>query len=812
MNLAPTAPPVESGIQDKTRHQSALAILAAADVHEPEVALRLILRVSADALGVDRVGYWTVRRKPLGLGCASLYVATADRYIAGSELRACEAQAYFAALGNDSLITVNDVMSDPRARELAGGYLRPCGIGAFMHVSVPAIREMQGVLSFEHVGGRREWTIDEQLFARFAGMRIALMLAQGQHREAEQMFRESDQRFHVTCDQAAFGVASISLEGEVQWANRHLNSVLGIERPELLGCSIEEFLSPDDYRRYTELIQRVREGLVSKATTDLRLRSRDGVQLWVNVVVTVRRNAADEPESFILVVHDLADRKRAEARVEEHANLLDLTRDAVVVRDLCDTVQFWNRGAELLYGIPALAAVGAPVVDLVATSSEGFARAKEAVLEQDSWNGELFQQTRDGRNVVVDARWTLVRDELGRPKSILTISTDITERKSLQQQFLRAQRLESIGTLASGLAHDLNNILSPILMSAPLLTDVEDARLRGNLVQTIESAARRGSDIVRKVLTFARGVEGERMPVPVSYVIQEMAKIAGETFPKSITVTRSYAPDLWPVVGDSTQLHQVLMNLCVNARDAMPEGGTLSMTAENRVIDESYAATTPQATAGPHVLIEVRDTGTGMSPPVLEKAFDPFFTTKQSEYGTGLGLSTVIGIVRSHGGFVRVESEVGRGTCFQIFLPAIAQQQVTSPPLPVPDSPRGHGQLVLLVDDEAGVRTVAAAVLERHGYRVVCAEDGAAALTEYTRANGAVDVVLTDVVMPEMDGVNLARTLKKMNPAVRIIAASGHLSDARYAELKALGIPVLLKKPFTAAKLLETLHDVVNAA
>ena len=335
---------------------------------------------------------------------------------------------------------------------------------------------------------------------------------------------------------------------------------------------------------------------------------------------------------------------------------------------------------------------------------------------------------------MVRSRWTLVRDELAEAKSILIINTDITEQKKIEEQFLRAQRLESIGILASGVAHDLNNILVPILMTAPLLRTDMEAEDREKLLSIVQTSAERGASIVKQVLTFARGADGDRLILQPIYLVQEIAKIAEETFPRSVSVNTSYPEHLWTIVANPTQVHQILLNLCINARDAMLTGGTLTLALENFEVDEHYASMALDAKTGPYVLFKISDTGTGIPHETIDKIFDPFFTTKEPGQGTGLGLSTAIGIVKSHDGFMEVESEVGRGTSFKVFLPAnMSDLAVTEIPEVAPLSP-ANGELLLIVDDENAILEIAKRILEDHGYRVLTAIDAAEALSHFCAA------------------------------------------------------------------------------
>ena len=428
----------------------------------------------------------------------------------------------------------------------------------------------------------------------------------------------------------------------------------------------------------------------------------------------------------------------------------------------------------------------------------------------------MSQTAKDGKPLIVNSRWTLVRDDAGREKGVLVMSTDLTETKKLETQFLRAQRLESIGTLASGIAHDLNNILSPILMSVSLLRRTVTAPEGEKILGIIESSAERGAGIVKQVLTFARGVEGERGLLQPKHLVSEMSKILAQTFPKNIDIRAQFSPDLWVVTGDATQLHQVLLNLSVNARDAMgAAGGSLILSAENVDVDQHFARMNPGAQLGEHVVLGVADTGVGMSPETMDKIFDPFFTTKEVGKGTGLGLATVIGIVKSHGGFLTVQSEIGVGTSFRIFLPAIAKG---AGEIKETKEPRegaaadGTGELILVVDDEAPIREALVQTLQDHGYRAYTAEDGTDALALYSHCRGEFKLVLTDLAMAQMDGIALVHALRKMDPGVRVIVSSGHLLPEQAVTLEKLGVKHFLDKPYTAAKLLRTLRSALEEA
>jgi two-component system cell cycle sensor histidine kinase/response regulator CckA len=516
----------------------------------------------------------------------------------------------------------------------------------------------------------------------------------------------------------------------------------------------------------------------------------------------------------------LARNERASHTLREQASLLDKAQDAILVTDLNRRLTYWNKSAERLYGWKADEVLGKVVTDLFYPTGDAreVQQAYEDVMARGEWTGELQPHTKSGRRVVIESRWTLVRDAAGEGRSILSINTDVTDRRQLEQQFYRAQRLESIGTLAGGIAHDLNNVLSPIIMGVsllrPRLTD-EDSR---EIMEMVSASAQRGAEMVSQVLSFARGQEGKRVEIRPGDLIADVVRIARDTLPKNIEIVTEIDPALPPIFGDPTQCHQVLLNLCVNARDAMPNGGTLKLSAEattsapatDAVPADLSTSLRASLAQGAYVVIHVEDSGAGMPPHVLDKIFDPFFTTKEPGKGTGLGLSTSLTIVRNHGGHIRVSSEPNAGSRFDVYLP-VAPAPTTAPVAGASQhAPRGHGQFVLVVDDEESVRRVVRSTLEKAGYQVLQAANGKEALTIYSEKGRHIAAVVIDMTMPVLGGVPTIRELVKLNPDVRIIAASGiHDNEAT---AKAIGSQVtqFLAKPFTSEKLLNAVSEAVS--
>jgi len=556
----------------------------------------------------------------------------------------------------------------------------------------------------------------------------------------------------------------------------------------------------------TEGVREIRHRLLMEAG-----RTKYVIQRW-----KVYHERSGNPAKVIGTTRDITERSEAERKFRQTAHLLravaDGTSDAVFVKDRKGRYLFLNQAAarfmggsvDELTGKNDTSIFGEEDVRVIRQSDEEVMQSGESLTREEVLN------TAEG-TITFSATKAPHRDAQGNVIGVVGISRDITEQKELESQFLRVQRLESIGTLAGGIAHDLNNVLSPIMMSIGLLRATEQDPERLDILSTIEESARHGADMVKQVLSFARGVEGRHLHVEVGNLLREIEKFANETFLKNIRVRCHYPDDLWIVGGDPTQLHQVVLNLGSGLRDAMPGGGTLDIAAENVELDDHYAAMNIEATPGPHVLIRVDDTGTGMPPEIIDRIFEPFYTTKGPGDGTGLGLSTTLAIVKSHGGFLRIESEVGRGTRFNVYLPAKPDTSAEDEPPSEQDLiERGEGELILVVDDESSIREITKHTLEEYGYAVMLARDGAEATAIYAESRDRIDAVIMDMMMPNMDGPSAVRAILRIDPEARIIAASGLTVGEIEKRMLEAGVKDFIPKPYTAHTLLRILHHVLE--
>ncbi|AFZ35266.1 multi-sensor hybrid histidine kinase [Stanieria cyanosphaera PCC 7437] len=634
--------------------------------------------------------------------------------------------------------------------------------------------------------------------------------AQAEKEQAFQALQQSEARFRRLVESNIIGIICSHLNGKITEANDAFLKIVGYDRNALqMGSLSWHEMTPSEYQHLDQaaIAQLLKSGVCNPFEKEFICQNGTRVPVMLGSALLEGSQTA---VSFVL---DLTEHKQAQQKIFEQAALLDITTDAILVRDLDNKIRFWNQGAERLYGWKASEAIGKNANELLYREQAIINQLPDiqaSLTENGSWQDELHQVTKSNQEIIVSSRWTLVRDDEGQPKSLLVVNTDITEKKQLEMQFFRAQRLESLGTLASGIAHDFNNILTPMLAVSQLLPlklpDLDEQSK--NLLKILETSARRGAALVKQILSFAREEEGRKHRVQVRHLLSEVAQIAQQTFPKSIEVIKDVpSQNLWTVWADATQLHQVLMNLCINARDAMPNGGTLTIAAENIFLDEHYAKIDLDAQVGSYIVISIVDTGTGIRPEILERIFEPFFTTKELGQGTGLGLSTVLGIIKSHGGFLKVYSELGEGTQFKVYLPASEDPQIKQ--TENFNLPKGHGELILVVDDELAIREITKTLLKKYNYNVITAKDGIEAIAFYAQHQDQIAVVLMDMMMPAMDGSSTIRALRKINPQLKIIATSGLASNEKLTENADVRITTFLPKPYTAKDLLESLEKLI---
>lgn len=621
-------------------------------------------------------------------------------------------------------------------------------------------------------------------------------------REAEAALKRSERRHRSLINAMAEIVWSADATGMKVASQPPWHEFTGAEESGLQNNGWLETLHPEDregvLKRWTEAINDRKPYHV-----EFRVKRADGAYRYMATRGVPQIGPEDTIEEWVGVCFDVTDSKEYESQLREKAEVIRQAQEGIVITNLEGKIVFWNNGAEKILGWRTQEVMGRSALDFFDGAIAKALNAVRSKVNQDGvWRGELTLTTREGQPVIVDSHLSLVQDERGLPKGRLNIFSDITDKKELEQQFLRAQRMENLGLLASGISHDLNNILTPILMAAPLLQSRLSNQDDIKLIDTLEQSAQRGAEMVQQILAFARGTGGDTKLIQVRHLIRDIIRIAESTFPKSIAIHHRVSAHLPSVRANPTQIHQLLLNLCVNARDAMPNGGTLTLKATSRVVTQPMKTSLGTIPARAYIVLEVTDTGTGIPPAVLGKMWDPFFTTKGGK-GTGLGLSTVRGIIEDHQGFIDVESSTEKGTTFIIYLPANEQTAPDQGDTEEPKEIQGQNEMILIVDDEVSLRDMICTTLEANGFNPIPATSAADVFEKVTRFRGSLRLVITDVSMPEVSGKQIAHIVRELIPSIKILVMSGHGDAERFGD-------GFIPKPFKPAKLVESIQSLLG--
>lgn len=630
-----------------------------------------------------------------------------------------------------------------------------------------------------------------------------------ERKRKEELLRQSEQRFRALFQHSPVAYQSLNEKACYIDVNERICQLLGYSRDDLIGARFVDFLVQSQHAAFGysfEQFCRTGRGVV-----ELSMQRRDGSVIEVVVEGQVQRDDQGRFLRMHCILSDITERRQAEQGLRLQSAALQAAANAIVITDSNGVVEWCNPAFTDFSGYLPQEAKGKLLGDLVWSGHQSrsfYKQMWETVISGRPWHGELVNRRKDGSTYHEQMSITPLLDEGKRITHFIAIKQDISNQKRLEAMLLRTQRLESIGRLASGIAHDLNNILTPMLMAPLMLRAVIDDPMALEVVDSIESSARRGAAIIKQLLTFSRGMPGNRIPVRLRSIVREMTKLITQTFPKNISLHTELERDTWPILGDPVQIHQVLLNLCVNARDAMPQGGVLTLSVEQVVVADSIARL-HGVSAGNFAVMFVQDTGIGIATDDLDRIYDPFFTTKPIGEGTGLGLSTALGIVKSHQGFIQVESQLGKGTSFRIHFPAF--ESAASPIVTISSEvhPLGRGELILVVDDEELTRQMVQQVLEQHGYHVLLARNGTEALALIC-AHGELRLVLSDAMMPGMDGPQLLQRAKQQGVQAEFLIMTGLQSHPELQDvMRRYGVSVL-DKPFSAATLLKSVQRVLH--
>jgi PAS domain S-box-containing protein len=709
------------------------------------------------------------------------------------------------------------VISDSEMPQFSGAraleLMRQSGLDVPFIIVSGTIGEERAVAAMQH--GAADYLLKDRMARLGPAVDQALALGRLRHAraQAEGALREANTRLHhlvARCPTVLFSLHLSDSEGRLSYVSPNLHELAGYTPAESLGAQWwrEHIHGGDRQTAWAGLLEAAEHG---SSRVEYRLRCKDGRWIWVDD----RKQAVPGTDGGAAEIvggwTDVTARKEAEARLH-----LSEETSRRVVENLHGV--FWMADAAtgaMLYVSPGHEEIwGCTAERLYASPSSWLEPVHEADRErmrtaaQAKLRGGEFKETYrilrpDGSVRWIEEKAFPIQDGTGPARRVVGIAEDVTARKNLEAEYLRAQRLEAIGTLSSGIAHDMNNILAPMLMMTALLRDKLADPRDGAMLNLAEQSVHRGADIIKQLLAFSRATDGDWKPVHVGPLIQETARMMRESFPAAIRISEQVAGGLWPVLGDAVQLRQVLMNLCMNSREAMPEGGELLLAACNAELAAAAIPAGAEAKPGRFLRLTVADSGRGIPGEFVDRIFEPFFTTKEFGRGAGLGLSTVLGLVRGHGGFVTVESEPGRGSRFHAHLPAAAD----APVRPIaPPAPAVRPGLILLADDETIVREGTRRLLENHAYRVQPAINGREALDFFLQHRDEVQLLLTDSMMPMMGGLALVRAVRALKPGLKIIAMAGPNDADRVPELAALGVTEILRKPFRPAELLAALE------
>ena len=694
--------------------------------------------------------------------------------------------------------------------------LRALTTAQLLHAKVPfiffsgTIGEEVAVESLRN--GAVDYILKQRPHRLIAAVRRAIRNALERERleRTQKSLKQTEERLRIVARATNDVIWEWDLQNDRLWFSENFQTAFGREMPPGGLSSKEwfEFIHPDDRQTVLSSLSALLAGGGRVWWSEHRVRHENGSYVFIYDRASINYETSGKPARMVGIKIDVTERKQAEEKIREQADLLDKTSDAIVVCSLDRKITGWNKSAERIYGWTSREVIGRHIHELFFPQGvPPEMREKAGALEQTGeWMAELQEATKSGTPVTVQSRCTLIRDAAGEPKSLLIVNTDITKHKQLEDQLLRAQRMESLAMLVSGIAHDLNNMLVPVLLGVEILAMENLSPDARSMVQTMDTSTRRSAEMIRQMLLFARGGQAVKTVIQVNQLVREIGRLVKDTFPKNIACTIGAEQKVHPISGIATQIHQVLMNLCVNARDAMPEGGSLALTVGNVHLAAEEAALMAKGRIGDFVCITVQDTGAGIPPEKLEKIFLPFFTTKAPGKGTGLGLSTCQNIVKNHNGFMTVYSELNEGTEFKVYLPIATTETDAETP---PQLPTGKGERILIIDDEESILALARTTLENYGYRVSTAASGIEALARFREDPAAIRLVMVDQTMPFMDGPAIAAALRRIRSDIKVIITG----DADAPEAGPEGIPKtdgFVLKPFTTEKLLTIIHEALS--
>jgi two-component system cell cycle sensor histidine kinase/response regulator CckA len=643
--------------------------------------------------------------------------------------------------------------------------------------------------------------------------RVASFLDLSEIRRMEEALSKSEERLRRITDNMMDLVIQIDVRGVIQYLTPSATRILGYGIDYGLGKSSLTFIHPDDRKNAENaFLDMIESGL--DRVIEVRVQHHDGHYIWMELLGNVLDAGDGERSGAVVVCRNITDRKHMEEELrkseEKYRTILETIEDGYFETDLAGNLVFFNPATCRALGYSADELIGLNYKKFMDAQTAGKVKqiydyVNKTGNAMKSFDYELIRK--DGTKLYVETSVSLMNDAKGNLIGFRGVGRDITENKKLETLFLQAQKMEAIGTLAGGIAHDFNNLLMGIQGHASLiLFDLKPDHPYYTKLKHIENIVRSGAELTRQLLGFARRGKYEVQATNLNVILENTSSMFGRT-KREITIHRKFQEDLWITEVDRGQIEQVLLNIYVNAWQSMPGGGEIFLETRNVVVDESYDkqyAVKP----GKYVKMSIIDTGVGMDEKTRERIFEPFFTTKEMGRGTGLGLASVYGIIKGHGGFINVYSEKGLGTTFGIYLP-ISEKEVPAEKPPVREILKGN-ETILLVDDEDMIINVSREILEALGYNVIVAKNGEAAVEIYREKKDKIDLVILDMIMPGMGGAEVFDILRTINPRIKVILSSGYSVDGRPAKMLERGCSGFIQKPYMIGEISYKIREVLD--
>jgi two-component system, cell cycle sensor histidine kinase and response regulator CckA len=696
----------------------------------------------------------------------------------------------------------------PEQRHIGLSKMRSLMTGEIDHVSLERRyvtsggRELLG-----HLSGRRLLREDGSL----VGL-VGIITDVSDRRRAEEALKESEERYRTLFERAGDGIIVVDIEGEdagkIVSANRVAAEMHGYNIDEFLRLRMSDLDTPEEARRMAELFTRVNAGETLK--TEHHHRKKDGSVVPIELSIGLMEMRGHK--YALSINRDISERIKAEAERVLLATAIEQAAESVEITDAQGNVVYVNPAFEGTTGYSRSEIEGKkPGILASGEHDESMYRSMwQTISSGETWTGNLVNKRKDGKLFEEEVTISPVKDESGVILNYVAVKRDVTNEVLLQKQLLEAQKMEAVGTLAGGIAHDFNNLLQVINGFAEVaLFDMEEGQSGWTELGEIRRAARSAAELTQGLLTFSRKVESKLRPVNLNQELRSVERILARTLPKMIEIRMDLSEPVDAVNADPAQLQQVIINLAVNARDAMQNGGRLSLETRNVVLDEEYCKSHLETMPGRYVVLSISDTGTGMDAETKRHIFDPFFTTKETGKGTGLGLSIAFGIIKSHGGNILCYSEPEQGTTFKIYLP-VSRSELGGRDGSELRTLIGGTETILVVDDEESVRTLAVRLLRKFGYSVLTAVDGKEALEVFSDMRDHIDLIVLDLIMPVMGGRDCLRELLKIAPQAKIIIASGYAANGQVDTALKDGAKTFVRKPYEARQLLEVVRKALD--